>query len=57
VDPKDIRLPLYLPGNGALLLVLPLMIMGYPGQAKDTPGFPDDNQWVVEADGLMKFPF
>lgn len=57
VAPKDVRLPLYLPGNGALLLVLPLMIMGYPGQAKETPGFPDDGQWVVEVDGLKRFPF
>ena len=35
-------LPLYLPGNGSLLLAVAMMAAGYKGCDRNTPGFPDD---------------
>lgn len=49
-------LPVYLPGNGALLLALSMMAAGY-ADSRPAPGFPDDGGWVVEADGLRPLPF
>lgn len=55
VSRKD--LPLYLPGNGSLLLAIPMMTAGYPGSSIEHPGFPQDGSWKVEADGIAPFPF
>ena len=49
-------LPLYLPGNGSLLLAAAMMTAGYEGCEKKTPGFPDDKTWVVEWEGIHPFP-
>ncbi|MDO5417866.1 MAG: glycoside hydrolase family 65, partial [Lachnospiraceae bacterium] len=38
-------LPLYLPGNGSLLLAAAMMTAGYEGCGKAAPGFPDDGSW------------
>ncbi len=46
-------LPLYLPGNGSLLLAVPMLAEGYEGCECKAPGFPED--WVVEAEGLQKY--
>ena len=46
-------LPLYLPGNGSLLLAIPMLAEGYEGCGRKAPGFPED--WVVEAEGLQKY--
>lgn len=46
-------LPLYLPGNGSLLLAIPMMAEGYEGCDRTRPGFPEE--WVVEAEGLQKY--
>lgn len=46
-------LPLYLPGNGSLLLAVPMMAEGYEGCGRKAPGFPED--WVVEAEGLQRY--
>lgn len=46
-------LPLYLPGNGSLLLALPLMAEGFEGCETKAPGFPKD--WVVETEGLLQY--
>lgn len=46
-------LPLYLPGNGSLLLAIPMMAEGYEGCSRKCPGFPED--WVVEAEGLQRY--
>ncbi len=46
-------LPLYLPGNGSLLLAIPMMAEGYEGCGRKHPGFPED--WVVETEGLQKY--
>ena len=55
--PSDLPdLPVYLPGNGGLLLVIALMAVGYSG-SEEAPGFPKDGQWVVETDDLKGFPF
>ena len=46
-------LPLYLPGNGSLLLAVAMMAAGYKGCEKSHPGFPEG--WVVEAEGLRPY--
>lgn len=46
-------LPLYLPGNGSLLLALALMGAGGDGNAAEHPGF--GAGWTVEAEGLLKY--
>ena len=46
-------LPLYLPGNGSLLLAIPMMAEGYEGCDRPRPGFPEE--WVVEVEGLQKY--
>lgn len=48
-------LPLYLPGNGALLLAIPLMCAGYEGSLEELPGFPKDGSWKVEYEGIRPF--
>ncbi len=46
------NLPLYLPGNGGLLLAIAMMAGGWDGcPAKIAPGFPRRN-WRVRAEGL-----
>lgn len=47
-------LPLYLPGNGSLLLAVALMTAGYPGSG-ELPGFPKDGTWTVEFEGIQPF--
>lgn len=55
VSRKD--LPLYLPGNGSLLLAIPMMAAGYPRSSIEHPGFPQDGSWKVEVEGIMAYPF
>lgn len=45
-------LPLYLPGNGSLLLAAAMMAAGYDGAETETPGFPKDGRWCVEYEGI-----
>lgn len=45
-------LPVYLPGNGSLLLAAAMMAAGYYGCSKDKPGFPDNGLWIVEYEGI-----
>ena len=49
-------LPLYLPGNGSLLLAAAMMTAGYEGCETHAPGFPDDGMWTVEYEGIAPFP-
>lgn len=49
-------LPLYLPGNGSLLLAAALMTAGYPGSG-DLPGFPKNGQWEVSYEGIRPYPY
>lgn len=53
ISRKD--LPLYLPGNGSLLLAAAIMTAGYEGCERETPGFPDNGDWVVEFEGIKPF--
>lgn len=53
VTRKD--LPLYLPGNGSLLLAAAIMTAGYEGSWRETPGFPENGEWVVEYEGISPF--
>ena len=54
---QDERLPIYLPGNGALLTAVAMMAAGWDG-APDVraPGFPKDGKWVVKYEGLRPLP-
>lgn len=49
-------LPLYLPGNGSLLLAVAMMAGSWDGAADSVmPGFPDDGSWTVSAEGFIPF--
>lgn len=48
-------LPLYLPGNGALLLAIPIMVAGYEGCNRKTPGFPDNGMWEVNYENISPY--
>ena len=50
-------LPVYLPGNGALLAAVAMMAGGWEGApARTAPGFPADGRWVVGAEGFQRLP-
>ncbi|MBN2419008.1 MAG: glycoside hydrolase family 65, partial [Deltaproteobacteria bacterium] len=49
-------LPLYLPGNGSLLLAMPLLVAGVEGKLGECAGFPDDGTWCVEYEDINKCP-
>lgn len=46
------NLPVYLPGNGAVLIAVALMAGGWRGSRGPAPGFPADGTWTVRAEGL-----
>lgn len=48
-------LPLYLPGNGSLLLAMAQIVGGY-ADCTDMPGIPKDGKWVVLHEGIKGFP-
>ncbi|MEG0687594.1 MAG: glycoside hydrolase family 65 [Hungatella sp.] len=48
-------LPLYLPGNGALLLAIPMMTAGYAGCTEALPGFPKNGLWTVEYENINPY--
>lgn len=51
------KLPVYLPGNGALLAAVAMMAGGWDGAPdRPAPGFPADGSWVVRAEGFKKLP-
>ncbi|WP_312102545.1 glycoside hydrolase family 65 [Lachnoclostridium sp.] len=50
-------LPLYLPGNGSLLLAVAMMVAGYQGCEEETPGFPKDGSWCVRQERMLPFPY
>jgi hypothetical protein len=52
------KLPLYLPGNGSLLLSVAMMIAGY-GMQEDTvcKGFPQDGSWKVRFEEISGLPY
>jgi hypothetical protein len=56
-NPQRGDLPVYLPGNGALLSAVAMMAGGWDG-GPDTnaPGFPKDGSWTVRSEGLHKLP-
>jgi len=49
-------LPLYLPGNGSLLLAAAIMTAGYEGCERELPGFPDNGEWTVEYENIQRLP-
>jgi hypothetical protein len=54
---QDQRLPLYLPGNGGLLLAVAAMLAGWDGAPnRKNPGFPDDGSWDIRWEGLRSIP-
>lgn len=50
-------LPLYLPGNGSLLLAAALMTAGYGDCKEKLPGFPENGMWEVEFENINPFPY
>jgi hypothetical protein len=46
-------LPVYLPGNGGLLLAAAMMTAGYDGSGP-LPGFPADGRWQVRHEGILR---
>jgi len=50
-------LPLYLPGNGSLLLAVALMVAGYNGCNEKLPGIPKNGDWEVEFENISPFPY
>jgi len=50
-------LPLYLPGNGSLLLAVALMVAGYNGCGERLPGIPRNGDWDVEFENISPFPY
>ena len=49
------RLRLYLPGNGALLTAVAMMLAGWDGCTLGlNPGFPNDGTWNVRWEGLQR---
>ncbi|RYY09689.1 MAG: hypothetical protein EOO04_38030, partial [Chitinophagaceae bacterium] len=53
---QDDRLRIYLPGNGALLTAIAMMVAGYDGAKRPMPGIPNNGKWKVQAEGLRKTP-
>ena len=50
-------LPLYLPGNGALLLAVGMMAAGWDGcPSLSAPGFPQDGSWRVCRESVRPLP-
>lgn len=52
---QDDSLPIYLPGNGGLLIAAGLMVAGWDGNTRAHPGFPSE-RWRVRADGILPLP-
>lgn len=50
-------LPLYLPGNGSLLLAVALMTAGYKGCKEELIGFPCNGQWEVLYENIDTLPW
>ena len=51
------RLPLYLPGNGGLLMAVAMMAAGWDdAPVLRAPGFPKDGTWHVRYEGLQRLP-
>ncbi len=46
----------YLPANGAFLSAVALMVAGWDGAPRPTPGFPTDGSWVIKSEGLKPLP-
>lgn len=44
----------YFPANGGLLTAIAMMCGGWDGIEKETPGFPQNKQWVVKHEGFNK---
>ena len=51
-QPGRSDLPLYLPGNGSLLLACAMMAAGWDG-SEPHPGFHPEDGWIVQAEGLL----
>ena len=50
------EIAVYLPANGAFLSAVSLMVAGWDGAPRPTPGFPADGSWVIRSEGLKPLP-
>ncbi|KAL4906990.1 hypothetical protein BDW74DRAFT_189997 [Aspergillus multicolor] len=46
--------PPFMPGNAGYLLAVAYMAAGWEGSEGHAPGFPDNGDWVVKHEGLLK---
>lgn len=54
---QSARLPLYLPGNGGLLIATAMMSAGWDNAPdRPSPGFPANSAWAVRYEGLRRMP-
>jgi hypothetical protein len=53
---QDVRLTIYLPGNGGILAAVAMMCAGFDGNTEPNPGFPKNGKWNVKWEGLNKMP-
>lgn len=47
------RLRMYLPGNGALLMAVAMMVAGFDGAEETNPGIPKDGTWKVRWENII----
>lgn len=57
VQIKREDLPVYLPGNGSLMLAIAMMTAGFSGCDEVNPGFPKDGNWTIEYEDIKPFPY
>ena len=50
------EIAVYLPANGAFLSAVALMVAGWDGAPRPTPGFPADGTWTIRSEGLKPLP-
>ncbi len=50
------EIAVYLPANGSFLAAAALMIGGWDGAPRATPGLPADGKWTVRVEGLKRLP-
>jgi hypothetical protein len=53
---QDMRLRLYLPGNGGLLTAVGMMAAGWDGASGASPGFPKNGKWNIKWENIQPMP-
>ncbi|MDX1941058.1 MAG: hypothetical protein SFU99_10935 [Saprospiraceae bacterium] len=53
---QNVRLRIYLPGNGGLLTAVAMMCAGFDGNRISSPGIPKNKNWKVKWENLSPIP-